>query len=54
MYINIIIIIIIIITFLRTFHVSVTWWFSTGVLVTVILFESPELFLVFWPIQLML
>ena len=33
------------------FHVSVSWWFFTGVWVTASLFKFPGLFSVFWPIS---
>ena len=35
----------------RVFHIS--WWFFTGVWVTVSFLNSPGLFLVFWPISVM-
>ena len=38
------IIIIIVITPLRVFHIRVSWWFSTGVWETVTLLKFPELF----------
>ena len=44
-----------IILFIRVFfHISVSWWFSTGVWVTATLFKSVRIFLVFWPISTML
>ena len=39
---------------LRVFHTSVSWWFFTGIWMTVILFRSPGVFSVFWPISTML
>ena len=39
---------------LRVFHVSVSWWFFTGVWVTVSLPKYPGLFSVFWPFSTML
>ena len=39
---------------IRAFHINVSWWFFTGVWVTVSLFKSPGLFLVFWPFSIML
>ena len=50
----IIIIIIIIIHTFRVFHISVSWWFFTGVWVTTSLLKSPGLFSVFWPSSIML
>ena len=44
----IIIIIIIIIFSFRVFHISVSWWFFTGVWVTASLLKSPGLVLRFW------
>ena len=35
--------------FLRDFHISVGWWFFTGVWATASLLNSPGLFWVFWP-----
>ena len=45
----IIIIIIIIIYSFRVFHISVNWWFYTGVWLTASLLKSPGLVLGFWP-----
>ena len=39
---------------IRAFHISVSWWFFTGVWVTASLLKSPGLFLVFWPFSIML
>ena len=39
---------------LRVFHISVSWWFFTGVLVTAHLLKYPGLFSVFWPTLIML
>ena len=39
---------------IRTFHISVSRWFFTGVWVTSSLLKSPGLFLVFWPFSTML
>ena len=39
---------------LRVFHIIVSWWFSTGVLVTASLLKSPRFFTVFRPISTML
>ncbi len=50
----IIIIIIIIIYSFRVFHISASWWSSTGIWVTASLFKSPGLFSVFRPFSLML
>ena len=54
----IIIIIIIIITIIiysfRVFHISVSWWFFTGVWVTASLLKSPGLVSGFWPFLAML
>ena len=47
-------IIIIIIHFLRVFHISVSWWSFTEVWVTASLRKSPGLFSVLWPISIML
>ena len=44
-----IIIIIIIICSFRVFHISISWWFFTGIWVWASLLESPRLFSVFWP-----
>ena len=53
--ITIIIIIIIIIIFsFRVFHISVSWWFFTGVWVTASLLKSPGLVSGFWPFLAML
>ena len=38
----------------RVFHISFSWWFFTGVWVTVSLLKSPGLFPVFWPFSIML
>ena len=38
----------------RVFHISVSWWFFTGVSVTASLLWSPGLFTVFWPSSIML
>ena len=46
--------IIIIITPLRVFPTSISWWFSTGVWVTASFLKSPGLFSEFWPILIML
>ena len=40
---------IIIIYSFRVFHISVSWWFFTGVWVTASLLKSPGLLSVFWP-----
>ena len=45
---------IIIIYFSRVFHISISWWFFTGVWVTASLLKSPGLVSVFWPISIML
>ena len=37
---------------LKVFHISVSWWSSTGVWVTASLLKSPGLFSVFWPISI--
>ena len=50
----IIIIIIISIYSFRVFHISINWWFFTGVWVTASLLKSPGLFSVFWPFSVML
>ena len=50
----IIIIIIIIIYSSRVLHISITWWFFTGVWVTASLLKSPGLVSVFWPFSAML
>ena len=50
----IIIIIIIVIYSFRVFHISVSWWFFTRVLVTSSLLKSPGLFSVPWPSSIML
>ena len=42
------VIIIIIIIFIRVFHISVSWWSFTGIWVTANLLKSPGLFPVFW------
>ena len=49
-----IIIITIIIYSFRVFHISVSWWFFTGVWVTSSLLKSPGLFSVFWLFSIML
>ena len=36
---------------LRVFHISVSWWFSTGDWVTASLLKSPGLFSAFWRSQ---
>ena len=41
-------------TLLEFFHISVSWWFFTGVLVTASLHKSPGLFSVFWLSSIML
>ena len=38
---------------LWVFHISVSWWFFTGVWVTESLLKSPGLFSVFWPFSIM-
>ena len=38
---------------IRVFHISVSWWFFTGVWVTASLLKSPGLFSVFWPFSIM-
>ena len=38
----------------RVFHISVTWWFFTGVWVTLSLLKSPGLLSGFWPFSAML
>ena len=48
------IIIIIIIYSFRVFHISVNWWFFTGVWVTASLLKSPGLVSGFWPFLVML
>ena len=40
--------------FLRVYHFSISWWFSTGIWVTASLIKSPGLFSVFWLISAML
>ena len=47
-------IIIIIIYSSRVFHISISWWFFTGVWVTASLLKSSELVSVFWPSSAML
>ena len=49
LFYSFIIIIIIIIYSFRVFHISVSWWFFTGVWVTASLFKSPGLVSGFWP-----
>ena len=49
-----IIIIIIIIYSSRVFHISISWWFFTGVWVKASLLKSPGLVSVFWPSSAML
>ena len=39
---------------IRFFHISVSWWFFTGVWVTASLLKSPGFFSVFWPFSIML
>ena len=39
---------------IRTFHISISQWFFTGVWVTASLLKSPGLFSVFWPFSIML
>ena len=48
---DIIIIIIIIIIPVQVFHISVSWWFLTGIWVTASLLKSPGLFSVLWLIS---
>ena len=38
---------------IRVFHISVSWWFFTGVWVIASLLKSPGLFSVFWPFSIM-
>ena len=38
---------------IRAFHISVSWWFFTGVWVTASLHKSPGFFSVFWPFSIM-
>ena len=38
----------------RVFHISISWWFSTGVWETKSLLKSPGVFSVFWPFLIML
>ena len=38
----------------RVFHISISWWFFTGVWVTASLLKSPGLVSVFWPSSAML
>ena len=38
----------------RVFHISISWWFFTGVWVTASLLKSPGLISVFWPSSAML
>ena len=40
--------------FIRVFHISVSWWSFTGDWVTASLLKSPGLFSVFWPFSIML
>ena len=40
--------------FIRVFHISVSWWSFTGDWVTTNLLKSPGLFSVFWPFSIML
>ena len=47
-------IIIIIIYSFRVFHISISWWFFTGVWVTASLLKSPGHVSVFWPSSAML
>ena len=51
---EIIIIVIIIIYSFRVFHISVSWWFFTGVWVTASVLRSPGLVSGFWPFLAML
>ena len=44
----------IIIYFVRVFHISFSWWFFTGVWVTARLLKSPGLFSLFWTFSVML
>ena len=44
----------VIILLIRVFHISVSWWFFTGVWMTASLFKSPGLFSGFWPFLAML
>ena len=46
--------IIIIIYYFRVFHISVSWWFFTGVWVTASLLKSPGLVSGSWPFSAML
>ena len=39
---------------IRVFHISVSWWFFTGVWVTASLLKSPRLFSLFWLFSIML
>ena len=39
---------------IRDVHISVSWWFSTGLWGTASLLKSPGLFSVFWPFSIML
>ena len=39
---------------IRTFRISISRWFFTGVWVTASLLKSPGLFSVFWPFSIML
>ena len=48
------IIIIITIWSFRVFHISISWWFFTGVWVTASLLKSPGLVSWFWPFSVML
>ena len=48
------VLVIIIIIIIRDFHISVSRWFFTGVLMTASLLKSPGLFSVFWPFSIML
>ena len=38
---------------IKVFHISVSWWYFTGVWVTASLLKSPGLFSVFWSFSLM-
>ena len=39
---------------IKVFHISISWWFFTGVWVTASLLKSPGLFSVFWPFSVMM
>ena len=52
--ISMVVVVVVIIYSLRVFHISVSWWSFTEVLVSVSLLKPPGLFSVFWPFSTML